>query len=256
MFEILFVLIVLFGVYAVVSTRRKKPNPFPKSWHNLLLQNVQFYKALKPDEQQRFQNRMMLFLSEVFVEAVGFNLQDLDKILVASSAVIPVFYFPEWHYNNLSTVLIYPDHFNEDFGYKQTDKKRQIAGVVGNGRLKNQMILSRKALHQGFDSNRDNFNTGIHEFIHLIDNTDGITDGVPEALIQHPYVIPWLKTIHKEMEAINNNRSDIRHYGGTNEAEFLAVASEYFFEQPERMKVKHPDLYQMLKTCFHSKQIN
>ncbi|MEO6202766.1 MAG: zinc-dependent peptidase, partial [Nitrospirales bacterium] len=45
--------------------------------------------------------------------------------------------------------------------------------------------------------------------------------------------------------------SDINPYGLTNEAEFFAVVSEYFFETPVRMKQKHPELYSMLEQIFH-----
>ena len=38
--------------------------------------------------------------------------------------------------------------------------------------------------------------------------------------------------------------------GGTSEVEFLAVASEYFFERPDLFKSKHPQLYEMLEKCF------
>jgi len=251
-FIIAFFLLVAFIVYTLYVTKRKKVKNFPTSWHALLIQHVDFYKKLSASEQKRFQKRMMIFLSEINIESVGFNLEDLDQILIAASAVIPVFGFPQWHYKNLSTVLVYPDHFNEDLGFGKTDKNKKIAGLVGTGRFEHQMILSRKALHGGFHKKSHNYNTGIHEFVHLIDKLDGLTDGVPEVLIKQPYTIPWLKIIHKEMEAINNNKSDIRNYGGTNEAEFLAVASEYFFEQPQLMKKKHPDLYQMLYTCFYS----
>jgi hypothetical protein len=36
----------------------------------------------------------------------------------------------------------------------------------------------------------------------------------------------------------------------TNEAEFLAVASEYFFEKPEKFKSVHPELYAQLSQIF------
>ncbi|TYB74287.1 M90 family metallopeptidase [Bizionia myxarmorum] len=241
-----------FGIFALIATRKKSVKPFPEAWKALLLEHVNFYSELSKVDQKRFQKRMMVFLSEVYLDSVGFELEDLDKILIASSAVIPVFSFSEWHYHNLSTVLVYPENFNEDLGFKDTDEKRHIAGVVGNGRFEKQMILSRKALHFGFQSSSHKTNTAVHEFVHLIDKMDGITDGVPERLISQPYVIPWLKLIHREMEAINDNKSDIRHYGGTNEAEFLAVASEYFFEQPKLMKKKHPELYKMLTACFRT----
>ena len=240
-----------FAVYAFVSTKKKRAENFPKHWHPILLEHVHFYKELSDAEQLRFQQRMMTFLSEVYLDSVDFQLEDLDKILIAASAVIPVFNFSEWHYTNLSTVLVYPEEFNEDLGFAQTDNNRQISGIVGNGRFEKQMILSRKALHEGFLPTPHKTNTAVHEFVNLIDKLDGITDGVPEQLIAKPYIIPWLRLIHKEMEAINNNKSDIRNYGGTNEAEFLAVASEYFFEQPEVMEKRHPELYKMLKDCFY-----
>lgn len=247
-----FIVLIGIAIYAFVSTRKKPVEPFPESWHSLLVEHVHFYTELTEVEQKRFQKRMMIFLSEVYLDSVDFELEDLDKILIAASAVIPVFNFPEWHYTNLSTVLVYPEAFNEDLGFAQTDKKRHILGIVGNGRFEKQMILSRKALRDGFHPDSQKTNTAVHEFVHLIDKIDGVTDGVPERLLDKSYVIPWLKLIHKEMEAINDNKSDIRSYGGTNEAEFLAVASEYFFEQPQEMENKHPELYKMLKACFRT----
>ena len=56
--------------------------------------------------------------------------------------------------------------------------------------------------------------------------------------------------MHQKMEEINNDKSDIRNYGGTSQIEFLAVAGEYFFERPKLLKRKHPELYEMLENCF------
>jgi len=39
-------------------------------------------------------------------------------------------------------------------------------------------------------------------------------------------------------------------YGATNPAEFFAVATEYFFEQPHRLKEKHPELYEELRLFY------
>ena len=48
----------------------------------------------------------MQFLGEVYIDGVQFELQELDKVLIAASAVIPVFGFKEWHYTNLSGILL------------------------------------------------------------------------------------------------------------------------------------------------------
>jgi len=53
------------------------------------------------------------------------------------------------------------------------------------------------------------------------------------------------------MENIRAGHSDINPYGLTDEGEFFAIVSEYFFDNPDKMKRKHPDLYAMLERVFH-----
>jgi len=225
----------------------------PPLWHDLLIENVNFYKQLTDDNQLRFRKRMRSFLNKVSIEAVGFELEDLDKVLVAASAVIPIFNFENWNYPNIYTVLIYPDYFNKQLQFTNTEKDRNIGGLVGTGRFENQMILSKKALYHGFFNKTDKGNTGIHEFVHLLDKLDGSVDGIPERLLNIKNATPWLNLMYNKMEAINNNTSDIRNYGGTSREEFFAVASEYFFERPKLLRRKHPELYKMLSVCFGNK---
>ncbi len=219
-------------------------------WHQPLMEKVLFYQQLNDVEQRRFRYRMAIFLEDTYVESVGFELEELDRVLVAASAVIPVFKFPAWHYDELTGVILYPDNFNKDLEFDHSGKDRFIGGLVGTGRYKNQMILSKTSLYHGFDNQTDKRNTGIHEFVHLIDKTDGDTDGVPEVLLKQSYVIPWINLMHQKMDAINKDKSDIRAYGGTSQAEFFATAAEYFFSRPKLMRRKHPELYRMLKQCF------
>lgn len=250
---ILFLMLLGFVGYVFYKRNARKAKPFPKHWHPILLKEVEFYRALNTGEQQRFQKRIMQFLSEVYIDGVDVDITELDQILIASSAVIPVFAFKEWYYTTVSSILLYPDNFNEDFQFLNKSKSRRIAGVVGTGRLEGKMILSKKALHHGFKNDNDKRNTAIHEFVHLIDKMDDNIDGIPEILMQNAYTIPWLKLVHDKMETINNDQSDIRAYGGTKQSEFFAVAAEYFFEEPKLMKRKHPELYQMMAACFRVK---
>jgi len=248
---------VIFLVVAVVAGffLYKKPKPivgtFPEQWENLLQENVHFYRELPQERQPEFKQRIIQFLGEVYIEGVGIEINDLDKMLIASSAVIPVFGFKEWHYYNLSGVLLYPDNFNDDLEFANGAKTRNIGGLVGSGRFEKQMILSRNALYAGFTNTTNKSNTGIHEFVHLIDKMDGVTDGIPEHLLSKQYIIPWIDLMHKTMEEINDDKSDIREYGGTNQAEFFAVVSEYFFERPDLLESKHPELFKMLEMCFY-----
>lgn len=250
-FVLFFLVLLIFGLYSYRKSKPNKSKQVPSNCVDLLEESVLFYKNLTSEKKVVFVQKLTSFLNHVYVEAVDFELEDLDIVLVGASAVIPIFNFKDFQYPNLSTVLIYPDYFNKDLSYVGED--RNIGGLVGTGRYKNQMILSRKALHHGFLNQTDKGNTGVHEFVHLLDMLDGNVDGVPEKLMKNPNLIPWLSLMHEKMEAINNDTSDIRNYGGTKQEEFFAVASEYFFERPDLLKRKHPELYQMLEQCFGKK---
>lgn len=214
----------------------------------LLLSNVAYYVRLNDTEKLQFEQMTAEFLDGVRIEGVGIPVTNLDRLLIASSAVIPTFGFKYWKYQNLHSVLLYPDTFNKDFQFEGTD--RSILGMVGTGYMNGQMILSRSALHQGFSAAAGKENTAIHEFVHLLDKSDGATDGIPENLMPHQYILPWVKLIHTEVNRIQQGKSDINPYAVTNEAEFLAVVSEYFFEQPDQLKHKHPELYRILVDTF------
>jgi Mlc titration factor MtfA (ptsG expression regulator) len=188
----------------------------------------------------------------VRIHAVNTEIDDIDKLLVASSAVIPVFNF-DWHYYNLRDVLLYAGTFNKD-EFSVTAAERNVLGMVGTGAMQRMMILSKPALRQGFKNENPVNNTGIHEFVHLLDTADGATDGIPEQLLNKQYTIPWIKYMNEEIEKIKAGNSDINIYGITSQAEFFAVASEYFFGAPELFQRNHPELFELMEKIFHVKQ--
>ena len=217
----------------------------------LLETNVFYYTKLTTKEKQRFSKAVALFLSSIKIKAVSCTVTDVDELLIGSSAIIPVFGFPNWTYANLKEVYIFPDAFNSKLEYVGWRNNRNILGIVGGGRLKNKMVLSQKALRHGFENKSDKNNTAIHEFVHLIDMTDGDVDGLPLSIIDKPYTLPWFDLIHKKIEHIDDGKSDINPYGATSKIEFFAVASEYFFERPKLLKRKHPELYKKLSLFFN-----
>ena len=241
-------------IFVLITLPQKKPAPvapLPVAYRLLLAENVPFYQALGTSKQKEFEQRIQHFLSKVRITGINCTIEDIDKVLIASSAIIPIFNFPGWEYVNLNEVLLYPGSFNHEFGQEGPD--RNIAGMVGTGAMQRSMILSQAELRQGFLNKSGKHNTGIHEFVHLLDKTDGSTDGLPEFLLANHYMKPWLELIHREIKNIRSNNSDIDPYGATNEAEFFAVVSEYFFERPDLLKEKHPQLYEMLNRIFGEK---
>ncbi|MBO0947994.1 M90 family metallopeptidase [Fibrella forsythiae] len=231
--------------------RNKKPTvtPLTPTYLELLEKHVPYYASLTADKKQRFADRVSRFLDYVHIDGVDTPVDDLDKVLVASSAIIPIFAFDGWEYPNLTTVLLYPNRFNE--AYETEGGDRAILGQVGEGgALQSTMALSKPALHAGFAVETSKENTGIHEFVHLLDKVDGSIDGTPDYMIPREYLQPWLRQIHQNIQQIKANKSDINPYGITNEAEFFAVVSEYFFKRPDLLQAKHPELFEMLELIF------
>lgn len=250
MLYIIFFAVVALLIYLVWKPKQRVIKPFPAHWEELLEKNVSYYRHLSADKKKIFQERMMHFLGGIKITGVQLQVEELDEVLVAASAVIPVFGFDEWEYTHIDEVLLYPTTFNHSFQFDDQAEDKRVLGMVGDGFMNGKMVLSRNALRNGFQNHTDKHNTAIHEFVHLLDKEDGNIDGIPQVLLNHQYTIPWLDLIHQKMEEINNDKSDIRNYGGTSKIEFFAVASEYFFERPDQFRRNHPKLYEMMVKCF------
>ncbi len=240
-------------IFYVKRHRSVTAEPLPPHYRLLLNEKVEFYRQLEHSKKTEFENRVQLFLSKVKITGVHTTVEDLDKVLIGAGAIIPIFGFPDWEYINIKEVLLYPDAFDHEF--KQEGHGRDILGMVGSGAYQNIMILSKQQLRAGFENSEGKENTAIHEFVHLIDKTDGAVDGIPEFLLSRQMTLPWLNKIHETIQQIMTNESDINPYGATNQAEFFAVVSEYFFKRPDLLQSKHPELYEILVTIFKQKPV-
>jgi len=243
--------IAVLALLVLIIFRRKKNPPIQKlseAYRRLLIENVDFYNELDDAKKIEFENRMQLFFSRVRITGINTTVEDMDRVLIAASAIIPIFGFPGWEYINLNEVLVYPGAFDETFN--QQGAERDILGLVGTGPYQNVMVLSKPGLREGFLNKAGKSNMAIHEFVHLIDKTDGSIDGIPEFLLSKQYVLPWLELMRNEIKKIMADHSDINPYGATSQAEFFAVVSEYFFARPDLLQAQHPELYNLLVTIF------
>lgn len=230
--------------------QRQPLRPFPGLWRQILEQKVEFYNRLRGFEKKEFERKVHIFLLNVKITGMGTEVTHEDRMLIAAGAVIPIFRFEKWHYANLQEVELFPDKFP----IPNTDKFAH--GLVGWGAMEGKMMLSRKAVHHGFYDQTDNKNVVIHEFIHILDKQDGKVDGVLGKVMNEIDLMPWLNVINIKMNEIDFGDSSIRDYGSANKAEFLAVVSEFFFENPDKMRSEHPGLYNALDSFYNPKHPN
>lgn len=250
----IFIVIIVFAflLFAISYNKKVKVTLNDQQIKKLLSVNVQFYRNLNDEDKALFAQRILSFLERVRITGIQTQVEDIDKVFIAAGAIIPVFHFKKWKYRNVHEVLLYPNSFSEKYDLQGND--RNILGQVGTGPMQNVMILSQPELREGFTKNDSTSNTAIHEFSHLIDKEDGATDGIPEVFMQYKYCIPWLNKIKDEMKLIASGKSDINPYALTNDAEFFAVVSEYFFKQPELLKERHKDLFELLELVFEEEK--
>jgi Mlc titration factor MtfA (ptsG expression regulator) len=231
-----------------VRRMRVMAQPFPQVWEGILRSRVAYFNALNDVQQERFRQLVKVFLDETRITGIRTDVDETTRILVAASAIIPVFNFDDWEYSRLGEVLIYPGSFDHKYRTEGVDSRNTL-GMVGTGHLSGVMILSKPSLLTGFNITTDNNNVGIHEFAHLVDGADGAIDGIPPG-VPADVARAWIEWVGKELDEPPGKRSHIRRYAYTNEAEYFAVLVEYFFEAPDILERKDPELYRMLSKMF------
>ena len=243
-----------FGVYVWQTGKIRRRHailrePFPPECEAVLQRDVVFFRVLAPAEQRRFRRQLQVFLGEKRITGIGVKADTTTRVLAAASAIIPIFGFPDWEWDQINEVLVYPTRFDGEFDFGD-EQGHNILGMVGTGSMNRLMILSKPDLINGFRNASDKRSVGIHEFAHLVDKSDGVIDGVPEVGLDRQTIGPWIDLVRRKMAEIEAGKSDIRRYALTNEPEFFAVTSEYFFERPGVMQRQHPALYAALERVF------
>ena len=254
-----FAAIVIGAIVLVIKSKNKKKllqnklnEKFSGAWQAILEKRALFYRQLNDADKRVFEKRIQLFLATKDIEGVETEIDDNIRLMIASSAIIPTFAFPKYNYPYVKTILIYPNSFDEKFQTQRYNGHKEfISGMVDGRNQNGTVILSKPDLIAAFDGLPRKENVGIHEFVHLLDKEDGAIDGIPEELLRHQYVGLWLHEIKNEIKKIEEGKSDINPYALTNNAEFLAVVSEYFFSNPQKFKHKHPELYNYLCVIFN-----
>ncbi|MGA8242866.1 MAG: zinc-dependent peptidase, partial [Desulfobacterales bacterium] len=83
---------------------------------------------------------------------------------------------------------------------------------------------------------------------------DGAADGTPPLRNRAEYR-DWVRICSREYLRLKHDtekgkKTFLNDYGATNEAEFFAVATEQFFDQPRLMIEQAPDLYRVLQEYY------
>ncbi len=240
--------------YARVERRRHAiSRPFPEAWRKLLLQRYDHYERMDAVWRARFEDDLRLFLLETRVTGIGVDLTDELRLLVAASAVTLSVGWPEYEWEQIAEVLIYPDDFDRDYVIAG---QGAVTGDEDAGRAhpEGTVILSAPSLEESFRVPDDAYHVGIHEFTHMLArgrSEAGLEIGaLPEGLAPGRER-EWAALAETEMERLRSRkRSAFDDYGADEPGEFLGVAVEAFFEIPQVVRRQHRQVYEILSEYF------
>ncbi|APW44114.1 zinc-dependent peptidase [Rhodoferax saidenbachensis] len=231
--------------------------PFPDAWRDILRRRVPYVRAMPADLQLQLKKHIQVFIAEkAFLGCAGQVITDEVRVTIAAQACLLLLNRPAHYYPGLRQILVYPGSFVVPRAH--TDS----AGVAHSGRdvlageswAHGQVVLSWQDALEGAATVDDGRNVVIHEFAHQLDQETGSANGAP-VLSRTEHYARWAAVLQAEFEALQHSTEQHEEtlfdaYGATEPAEFFAVVSEVFFEQPQRMATEHPALYQELAQFY------
>ncbi|MCF8070440.1 MAG: zinc-dependent peptidase [Desulfobacterales bacterium] len=242
--------------------RRKKliQASFSASWEEIIIRNVVHYSILDDTHRTQLQDLIKVFVAEKNWEGVGdLEMTDEIRVTISAQACLLLLGLPHNYYRNVKSILVYPStvvppkrkqgFFENSFALVESEKP-----ILGQSFKKGPVIIVWDAALRGGRHPESGHNLIYHEFAHKLDMLDGAADGTPP-LRDRTELRDWVITCSREYlrlkkETQKGKKSFLNSYGATNEAEFFAVATEQFFDQPRRMIQNAPDLYRVLQEYY------
>jgi len=216
--------------------------PLPGHLRELLLERHEHYERMDAAWRARFEDDLRLFLADKRITGIGVEATEELRLLVAASAVTLSVGWPDYEWDQLTEVLLYPDDFDRDYTFGGAERS-------GEAHPWGTVILSVPSLQESFEVPDDAYHVGIHEFAHLLDVSQTHFDGIPAGL-SGDRAREWVAVAEKEMERLRYGRSAFDDYGAHDPVEFLGVAVEAFFEIPELVRRRHAEVYAILSEYF------
>jgi len=247
----------MFELFKSQRRARLRVQPFPSTWRAIVDANAPYVATLSPEDRAEIEGHVQVFLAEKkFEGCAGLKITDEIRVTIAAQACRLLLRRTTDYFADLEVILVYPHAY-----IAQTST--QVGGGVAlsheQARLgqsaPGMVVLAWDAVRHGAVDAHDGHNVTLHEFAHQLDQANGATDRSP-ALGRRATYTAWAHVFGGEFAHLVNDvqkhrKSDIDEYGATSPGEFFAVVTELFFEKPEALQRRHPQLYEQLAAFYH-----
>ena len=249
---ILFIGIVALGVYifAWPQWRRRLAlrHPFPQQWRRILEQQVPLYRHLPWPLQSQLEQHVQLFVAEKPMYGCdGFRVTDPVRLTIAGHACMLITARSFSDFDAVRAVLVYPGVYrvreSVSDGFVQWQDEEFRAGESWDG---GRVVLSWEDCQAAAENPDGPHNVILHEFAHQLDHAGGETNGAPG--LGREAAVRWQRVMRDAYERLGarleqGEPSWLDPYGMTHPAEFFAVLSEAFFQQPHTLQREEPAVY-------------
>ncbi len=246
-------------LWLALRRERIRRQPFPAAWRDILRRRMPAFARLPADLQLQLKKHVQVLLAEKpFIGCAGLVVTTEMRVLIAAQAALLLLNRRADYFSNLRQILVYPGAFvvnrsTPDGSGLTHDTRRALSGESWQ---QGQVLLSWDDVLAGAADPEDGHNVVIHEFAHQLDQERGRANGAPW-LGQREAYARWAAVLGAEFRALQQRLAHgepgvIDAYGATDPAEFFAVVSEHFFEQPRLLAAAHPALYGELVQCYRT----
>ncbi|HJO22780.1 MAG: zinc-dependent peptidase [Myxococcota bacterium] len=250
-------------VFTWLQNRRRRQRlsePFPPAWNGIIERNIAHDADLDADERARLREFIQIFIGEKSWEGCGgLEMTDEIRVTIAAQAGLLVLGIPHEYYSNVRSILVYPTTVvtpKRAPGVFEMPTGPVASGVpiLGEAQLRGPVILVWDAVKRNARHPEQGHDVVYHEFAHKLDMLDGSVDGTPP-LGSREEIRRWAEVCEREFNDLRSRvtrgkATFLDQYGATNEAEFFAVATEFFFDKPSAMKRHEPELYELLQNFY------
>jgi Mlc titration factor MtfA (ptsG expression regulator) len=211
--------------------------------------------GLSSDEKRRLRELAILFMHrKAFEGAHGLPVTRDMSLRIALQACLPILELGLDVYRGWTSIIVYPSGFapqhvyRDDFGVEHFVQSE----LSGEAWTRGPVILSWDDASRSGDV--DGYNLVIHEFAHKLDMQNGHANGFPPL---HPGMdaVSWSRIFSNGFEDFQRKCDagvdlGISDYAASSPAEFFAVLSEIFFEQPHVLDRHYPSVYAQMRLYY------
>ena len=248
------------SLLAALRRGRIRRQPFPAAWREVLRRRMPAFARLPVDLQLQVKKHIQVLVAEKpFIGCAGQVITDEVRVLIAAQAALLLLHRQTGYFAQLRQILVYPGAFvversqPDELGLTHETRR----ALSGESWEQGQILLSWDDVVAGAADPGDGHNVVIHEFAHQLDHERGRANGAPWLGRREGYAA-WARVLGGEYAALRGQLARgetppvIDAYAATNPAEFFAVVSEHFFEQPAALAAAHPALYAEFARCYRT----